>query len=420
MLKLDPSQENVSTTVNVNEVLKGKAVEPEQYPGVMQGGFFDYAGAVDGSPADYLVNNNQQQQDYYYYQGSSGGQVDPVFFNWQLTNGANMHDEYDANAYGYVDQHQAHHEAPDYDYGMYNQQSYAGFYGTPSWYQQQGGESQTTSQQTCLDGYEMSIPVKMPDAMLYPALDECAIADQIEQHYPSSTAGIFNDYFNLSGLQHHHQQNYLNLDDSIVSHVRPTDVISAELFQSMQVPMVPIYGHFQASSHHMDQTYKPSKQPGKLAASQPAKKKKKTPAMFGQSFFSVGKRPSEVGEMAGQMEMRIGGDGALPGAMPSVVGEDGVVYVKPAYSYAALISRALRECNGSKLTLSGIYDWIKENFPYYRTAEAAWQVQLSILSYFIAHPNVVELNKAQPILEQVLQKDPSAFRRTRKGRLLDP
>lgn len=47
--------------------------------------------------------------------------------------------------------------------------------------------------------------------------------------------------------------------------------------------------------------------------------------------------------------------------------------IKPPYSYAALISEALRDCPMGRLTLSGIYDWIKENFPYYRTAEAAWQ-----------------------------------------------
>jgi len=59
--------------------------------------------------------------------------------------------------------------------------------------------------------------------------------------------------------------------------------------------------------------------------------------------------------------------------LPTVMGEDGQLYQKPPYSYAALISRALRECDGAKLTLAGIYEWIKEHYPYYRTAEAAWQ-----------------------------------------------
>lgn len=59
--------------------------------------------------------------------------------------------------------------------------------------------------------------------------------------------------------------------------------------------------------------------------------------------------------------------------VPSVVGGDGKIYQKPPYSYASLISQALRDCEGAKLTLSGIYDWIKEHYPYYRNAEAAWQ-----------------------------------------------
>ncbi len=57
----------------------------------------------------------------------------------------------------------------------------------------------------------------------------------------------------------------------------------------------------------------------------------------------------------------------------TVMGDDGNLHQKPPYSYAALISQALRECPNGKLTLSGIYDWIKVRFPYYRSAEAAWQ-----------------------------------------------
>lgn len=67
------------------------------------------------------------------------------------------------------------------------------------------------------------------------------------------------------------------------------------------------------------------------------------------------------------------GNASTGSTLPSVIGEDGKLYTKPPYSYASLISRALREGPISKLTLAGIYDWIKENFPYYRSAEAAWQ-----------------------------------------------
>lgn len=60
--------------------------------------------------------------------------------------------------------------------------------------------------------------------------------------------------------------------------------------------------------------------------------------------------------------------------LPSVIGSDGKVYQKPPGSYASLITRALTESPDGKMTLSGIYDWIKKKFPYYQSAEAAWQV----------------------------------------------
>lgn len=47
---------------------------------------------------------------------------------------------------------------------------------------------------------------------------------------------------------------------------------------------------------------------------------------------------------------------------------------KPPYSYATLICMAMRETNKTKITLSAIYKWIKENFMYYRQADPTWQV----------------------------------------------
>lgn len=47
---------------------------------------------------------------------------------------------------------------------------------------------------------------------------------------------------------------------------------------------------------------------------------------------------------------------------------------KPPYSYATLICMAMRETNKTKITLSAIYKWIKENFMYYRIADPTWQV----------------------------------------------
>uniref|UniRef100_UPI0009B42BCD forkhead box protein J1-B n=1 Tax=Monopterus albus TaxID=43700 RepID=UPI0009B42BCD len=47
--------------------------------------------------------------------------------------------------------------------------------------------------------------------------------------------------------------------------------------------------------------------------------------------------------------------------------------VKPPYSYASLICMAMQASKQPKVTLSTIYNWITENFCYYRHAEPSWQ-----------------------------------------------
>mgnify|MGYP002715763681 CR=1 FL=1 len=51
---------------------------------------------------------------------------------------------------------------------------------------------------------------------------------------------------------------------------------------------------------------------------------------------------------------------------------------KPPISYATLICMAMR-ANNNKMTLAAIYNWIKENFMYYRNADPSWQVSLNKL-----------------------------------------
>lgn len=48
---------------------------------------------------------------------------------------------------------------------------------------------------------------------------------------------------------------------------------------------------------------------------------------------------------------------------------------KPDLSYAALIKEALGRNLSKLMTLSEIYEWIMENYPYYRTAQPGWKVR---------------------------------------------
>ena len=47
---------------------------------------------------------------------------------------------------------------------------------------------------------------------------------------------------------------------------------------------------------------------------------------------------------------------------------------KPPYSYAALIAQAINNSTEKKLTLSGIYQFITDHYPYYKYAQNGWQV----------------------------------------------
>ncbi|XP_035517162.1 forkhead box protein J3 isoform X1 [Morone saxatilis] len=51
---------------------------------------------------------------------------------------------------------------------------------------------------------------------------------------------------------------------------------------------------------------------------------------------------------------------------------------KPPYSYASLITFAINSSPKKKMTLSEIYQWICDNFPYYREAGSGWKVHSKV------------------------------------------
>jgi len=56
---------------------------------------------------------------------------------------------------------------------------------------------------------------------------------------------------------------------------------------------------------------------------------------------------------------------------------------KPPFSYSTLLYLAIIQSKNGKATLNEIYQWIKDNFLYYRYADAGWQVNNSYQSELI-------------------------------------
>lgn len=56
---------------------------------------------------------------------------------------------------------------------------------------------------------------------------------------------------------------------------------------------------------------------------------------------------------------------------------------KPPYSYASLITFAINSSPKKKMTLSEIYQWICDNFPYYREAGSGWKVRILFKLLFL-------------------------------------
>eukprot|EP00158_Paraphelidium_tribonemae_P003438 Partr_v1_DN26125_c0_g1_i1_m10645 putative Forkhead transcription factor len=67
---------------------------------------------------------------------------------------------------------------------------------------------------------------------------------------------------------------------------------------------------------------------------------------------------------------------------------------RPNFSYSTLIAVAIKQSPGGKLTLTDIYTWISDNFPYYKSSGASWK-------------NSVRHNLSFSKLFSRVQRDPS-------------
>lgn len=80
----------------------------------------------------------------------------------------------------------------------------------------------------------------------------------------------------------------------------------------------------------------------------------------------------EKGNASGQ---DTGGDGDMDSDGEGCSGRDS----KPAYSYANLITLAINSSPEKRMTLSEIYNWICDKYPYYRDAGNGWKVSACLM-----------------------------------------
>ncbi len=67
--------------------------------------------------------------------------------------------------------------------------------------------------------------------------------------------------------------------------------------------------------------------------------------------------------------------------------------VKPPYSYAQLITMAMKAHNGEKIVLGDIYQWIRDRFAFYRNGDNSWQVENALGILFRYNVCVVALEQ---------------------------
>lgn len=68
-----------------------------------------------------------------------------------------------------------------------------------------------------------------------------------------------------------------------------------------------------------------------------------------------------------------GGHGGEMGWFSLPSQEDLMKLVRPPYSYSALIAMAIHGAPDKRLTLSQIYQYVADNFPFYNKSKAGWQ-----------------------------------------------
>ncbi|CAF89623.1 unnamed protein product, partial [Tetraodon nigroviridis] len=82
---------------------------------------------------------------------------------------------------------------------------------------------------------------------------------------------------------------------------------------------------------------------------------------------------SPYGGMSPSSSMAYSGGGGMNRARDNKAFRRSYPHAKPPYSYISLITMAIQQAPSKMLTLSEIYQWIMDLFPYYRQNQQRWQ-----------------------------------------------
>ena len=118
----------------------------------------------------------------------------------------------------------------------------------------------------------------------------------------------------------------------------------------------------------------------------------------GYSENRSGNNDAVPARIAGSGRGIIGSSGVVPRNTVSPTPEEKAQYKRPPHTYPALIASAILDSPGNLITLRGIYDYIMNNFPYYKYChdKSAWQNSirhnLSLNQCFVKGKNLFLVN----------------------------
>jgi len=180
-----------------------------------------------------------------------------------------------------------------------------------------------------------------------------------------------------STQHHHHHQSALPMHPHPQQHQQPSPQQSHSHYQQTRPYLPPIGNHNSGPTNNnngllsSNNSVSYNASPASQYSPSLIKTEQASSAQNGSSNVSSGEAFSNVNTN------RKSSATTTPITSPTKNPQDLVVEThiqgKPPYSYATLITYAITNSPNKQLTLNEIYNWVMENYPYYKTAGTGWK-----------------------------------------------